>query len=257
MNSNGLQVNERKTKLQEFMTYQKRTKIGGIPPDLMVREMVTDRQGRTRWEDRHITDKSTTRMLGLNLNLNLGWDSHVNTGKGALLPALRRNLGMIARLKDSLSKKARLHLVNALIISRLTYGLCLWGNTSPKVQKQVQILINSAARLITDRKKTTRQTLLLEVCGWLPLTYLVEQYSLIQLWKTIWWQTPKYLDRKLVREPENKIYTTAPRLLLTARTFRWNTVPKWNNLPETLRSEDRITSFKKDTKVLVEGETTS
>ena len=131
LNSNGLRVNEGKTKLQEFMTYQKKTKIAGIPPDLTVRELVPGRDGQMTWGDRHITDSTTTRMLGLNLNANLGWDSHINTGKKALLPALRRRLGMIARLKDSLSMRARLHLVNALIISRLTLVSAFGGTPVP------------------------------------------------------------------------------------------------------------------------------
>ena len=248
LNSNGLQVNGSKTKLQEFMTYQKRTKLAGVPPDLTVSELTTNRHGERKIEDRHITDKSNTRMLGLNLNSNLGWDNHVNTGKGALLPQLRRKLGMISRLKDSLSKKAILHLVNAIIMSRLSYGICIWGNTNQSLQRQVQVLINSAARLITGRNRMTRQSTLLEECRWLPIKLMIEKFSLTQMWKTIWWKNPIYLDKKIQRLPNNKISTAAPRLQLTARTYRWITVQNWNRMPDMLREEDNIGAFKRQLK---------
>ena len=248
LNANGLQVNGSKTKLQEFMTYQKRTKLAGIPPDLTVSELTTDRHGSQRIEDRHITDKRNTRMLGLNLNSNLGWDNHVTTGKGAILPQLRRKLGMITKIKDSLSKKALLHLVNALILSRISYGICIWGNTNQSLQKQVQILINSAARLITQKNKMTRQTTLLDECGWLPIHLMIEKYSLTQMWKTIWWKIPMYMDEKIQRRPENKIETTPPRLLLTARSYRWTTVNNWNKMPRMLREEDNLVTFKRQLK---------
>ena len=248
LESNGLKVNEGKTKLQEFMTYQKRTKLAGIPPDLSVRELVTDRNGQKTWGDRHITDSVTTRMLGLNLNGNLGWDSHVTNGKKALLPALRRRIGMISRLGDSLSIRARLHLVNALVLSRLTYGLCVWGNTCPKILKQVQIVMNTASRMINNRRKTTRQSELMKDCKWLKIEDLVEQFSLVQMWKTVWWNTPHYMDKKIKREPDCRISTPAPRLLLTSRAYRWNTVSRWNSLPDRIRTEDSLYKFKKSLK---------
>ena len=68
------------------------------------------------------------------------------------------------------------------------------------------------------------------------------------MWKTIWWNSPHYLDKMIVREPDNKISTTAPRLLLTARAFRWNTISKWNSLPTSLRTEDRLHIFKRSLK---------
>ena len=81
LNANGLKVNDQKTNLTEFMTYQKRTKMGGIPPDLTIREETKDLEGNIKMQDKLITDNPNFRILGLNLNSNLSWENHLSTGK--------------------------------------------------------------------------------------------------------------------------------------------------------------------------------
>ena len=66
LNANGLQVNQSKTNLTEIMVHQKRTKTGGIPPDLTVVEEVIDKNGATKSQDKHITDNISCRILRSN-----------------------------------------------------------------------------------------------------------------------------------------------------------------------------------------------
>ena len=120
------------------MVYQKRTKTRGIPPDLTVSEEIKDRQGRTTTQDKLISDSSSCRMLGLNMGNNLTWESHLISGRKALLPAPRRQVGMISRIGQNMSKKARLNLTNSLIMSRLSYMVCIWGNTNETLLRKVQ-----------------------------------------------------------------------------------------------------------------------
>ena len=147
LNANGLSVNEGKTKLTEFMSYQKRTRTKGIPPDLTISEVIKDKQGRLRTQDKLLTDTVDCRMLGLPLKNNLTWDQHLNNGKKALLPALRRQIGSITRIGQNMSKKARLNLVNALVLSRLSYMICIWGNTNPTQVRRAQVVMNTAGRM--------------------------------------------------------------------------------------------------------------
>ena len=46
-----------------------------------------------------------------------------------------------------MSSKLRLNVVNSLIMSRLTYGINIWGNTTDSTIKRVQRVQNLAARL--------------------------------------------------------------------------------------------------------------
>ena len=80
LNSNGLEVNAGKTTLTEYMVSQKRAKIGGQPPLLRVDEKVTE-NGGTYYREKFITDKNSTRLLGLNLQNNGTWDAHLASGK--------------------------------------------------------------------------------------------------------------------------------------------------------------------------------
>ena len=65
LNANGLNINDGKSSLTEFMTKQKRSKLTGIPPELTIQELIN---GRT--EEKLITDTTTCRILGSNLS----WD---------------------------------------------------------------------------------------------------------------------------------------------------------------------------------------
>ena len=166
------------------------------------------------------------------------------TGEKAILPSTRRILGAISTLRQHLSRKARLKLVNALVMSKLMNVVSLWGNTNPSILKKVQTTMNSAARLVLECKKTTRQSSLMEGCNWLNIQELTEFQSLIQLFKTVRWNAPVRLRRQFEIEADDLITTNLPRLQITARAWRNNATEQWNNLPVDIRSQTNLTKFK-------------
>ena len=248
LNAHGLQVNQSKTRITEFMTYQKRTRLRGIPPDITVEEETVDRQGVKRTQSKLITESRDCKILGLTLRNNLNWESHLHSGKGALLPALRRQLGMITRISHNMSTKARLNLVNCLVMSRMSYMICAWGNTSQNHLKKVQIVQNTAGRLVTGLSRYTKQSVIIENCKWLNIAELTEYQSLCQAWKTVRWNLPRHFKDRMILTDDQRIETNEPRLLITAQSYRWKTVGYWNALPENLRYETTLTRFKKQLK---------
>ena len=68
LNANGMEINQVKTYLTEFMTKQKRARLRGILPELTVRERIKD-----KWEDKLMADDKLCRILGVNLQNNLSW----------------------------------------------------------------------------------------------------------------------------------------------------------------------------------------
>ena len=239
LSSNGLELNQGKTTLTEFMTCQKRTRLPGNPPVLLVDEW---KEGR--YNDKLIPDKIYTRILGSNLKNNLNWDSHLLIGEKAILPATRKLIGALSTLRQHLSKKAKLKLVNALILSKIMYVVSLWGNTNPSILRKVQTTMNMAARLVLNLKRTTRQTILMEECNWLNIHELTEFRSLLQLFKTVRWKTPIRLHRQFVLEEDDIVTTQQPRLQITTRAWRTSTTAQWNNLPVELRAEQNFSRFK-------------
>ena len=192
-NDNGLQINENKTNLTEYMTRQKRCKSRGIPPELTVEELITNKNGEVRLESKLITDSVSSRFLGMNF-LNSGtWDAHVATGKKPLLPCLRRNIGMLSRIINCTNTKVKQHLVNSFVVSKLNYMICVWGNATLTLTKKVQIVLNTAARLVHNSDKTTKVSTLMKQCNWLDTQGTTEYFSLLNMWKIIRTNTPEYM----------------------------------------------------------------
>ena len=238
LNANGLKINEGKTSLTEFMTKQKRGRLQGIPPELMIQELVKD-----KIEDKLITDTPTCRILGSNFRNNLSWEGHLEKSKKAILPAIRRQLGALYSIQNALSFKARLKLANSLIVGKLGYMICLWGNSTDNQVRKAQIAQNAAARFVTKQKMTTRTTDLLKQCNWLSVKEMTECQSLVQIWKTLRWKKTEYMYCKLQIE-EDGLLTTRPRLQLTASMFRWKAVDQWRMLPDNIRGQTELAKFK-------------
>ena len=243
LNANGLQINDGKTTLTEFMLHQKRAKSKGIPPELTVSVLE-----KGVLIDKHISDSPQCRTLGINLRNDLSWENHLQTGKKAILPSIRRQLGGLMSLKHTISMKGKLHLVNALLISSITYLICIWGNTTSNILRKVQVVQNMAGRFVTGKNRFTRQSDLMIDCRWLNVEELAKYHSLVQLWKTLRWGKPEYLESKLQEEEEEYISTDIPRLKLTAGSFRCKTVRNWNSMNVNLRCEQSLGRFKLELK---------
>ena len=123
LNDNQLSMNMGKTHLTEIMIQQKRARIVGDPPHLTV---LLD-----TGEQKTITDKTTTRILGANIQANALWNSHLETGTRALFPQIRKLLGMLRHLGPKIPKRCRNNLSKGLIHSRLAYLMPLWGGGLP------------------------------------------------------------------------------------------------------------------------------
>ena len=246
LNSNGMQINEGKTFLTEFMTKQKRGRLNGTPPTLTVTVRVEDEHDKDRCnlEDRIIQDSTISRTLGLNLQNNLSWEAHLSRGKKAVLPRARSQLGRLFKLQDSLSRKTKLLLVNSLVISKLAYGICLWGHGTENHLRQAQILMNQAGRFITGMDRTSRSSDIMTQCHWLNVREMTRYYTLIQFFKTVKWGAPEALRRRIEIEDDLLISTERPRLLLTQGAFRVQAVALWNNLPDSIRTEGSLSRFK-------------
>ena len=89
----------------------------------------------------------------------------MTSGKKALLPTVQKQIGTLYKLQNYLSeeKKTRLQLVNTLVISRLGYGICLWGNTTENNIRRGQIALNIAGRFVTGWGRTASKKSLREV----------------------------------------------------------------------------------------------
>ena len=161
LNDNKLAVNIKKTTLTEIMVKQKRGKIGGSLPSLEVEIS----PGTTKV----IHNKDYTRILGANLQGNLGWNRHLETGEKALFPQTRKQLGHLKYLGKLIPKSSRLNLARGLVLSHLNYMMPLWGGAGLTYINKAQTLLNSTARWCTGLPKRTKTSTLMERTGWLSI----------------------------------------------------------------------------------------
>ena len=103
LQSNNLCINQTKTKTQDFMVKQKRVRFNENPTILLI---------ETEDGEKEIKKLMHSRLLGLNLHRDLNWRSHLELGPTPLLPTLRRRLGAIRHLGQSVPKRARQILIN-------------------------------------------------------------------------------------------------------------------------------------------------
>ena len=134
-----------KTKITECMIKQKRGRTPRSPPELAIlndnQEQETLRYSNHCW------------ILGTNIQNNLTWLSHLETGKKALLPDLRKHLGALRQLGKKIPRDSWNTLARGLIVSRLTYLTSIWGGTTENQIGKAHIILNAAAKWVTGKTR--------------------------------------------------------------------------------------------------------
>ena len=124
----------------------------------------------------------------------------------------------------------------------------MWGHATLNHVRKAQILLNQAGRFVTGADRTASNSSLMRQCSWLNISSLTEYHSLLQMFKSVRWGTPAVLTYIIEIHKNYLISTGAPRLLLTANSYRHKTVHYWNNLPVDIRIERKIAKFKTSVK---------
>ena len=240
LNANQLTVNAGKTLITELMLRQKKAHLRDNPPVLRV---VT-----TQGTVKTIVAEKETLLLGCTLQDNTSWQMHLDTGHNALIPKLRKRLGAIKYIGKDLPQKARLLLINSYLISTLLYLLPVWAGTDIKYLNKIQVTLNNAARFVSGQGRRAHTLDLMKSCGWLTIRELAIYHTNITTWKLVNWSIPLNLSKRITIEQGNLISTRHPRILNSARSYRWRAIDAWNVQPEYLRTCCMIQSFKKMSK---------
>ena len=137
-------------------------------------------------------------------------------------------------------------LANGLFLSKLAYGMPVWGGCGDYLVRSLQIVQNKAARLVCRKGIYTSIKSLLGECNWLSVRQLTVHHSLVLLFKVKKCQQPKYLYGMFTTERRYNtrgegigkldcVSVSPPTQSLNCHSFRWRTVQSWNQLPASLR----------------------
>ena len=160
-------------------------------------------------------------------------------------------LCQISRVSGSFDRDT-LHIISALVMSRLFYCFSVWSNTSARNIDKFQLVRNFACRIITGTKKFEHITPSLREVGWLPVAQQLIYRDSIMTFKCMNAMAPPYLSRlfrKRVaihdRNTRNKDLLQIPLCKTKSgqRNFQCRATGIWNDMDDELKQLD-LKSFK-------------
>ena len=168
-----------------------------------------------------------------------------------------RNIGSIRKY---LSQDLCVKLIHAFITSRLDYGNALLYGLPDMQTLQPQPILNTAARIVSFRSIYEHIQPVLKSLHWLPVKQRITFKILLLTFHAINKSGPSYLsDLITLYKPPCSLRSEDRFLLVESKTSRSYgdrafsvAGPRlWNALPESLRKEDSLNSFKHQLKTFL------
>ena len=209
-------------------------------------------------DDSLIVGKEAVRDLGLTLDNHLTMERHIkNTTKAASFA-----LHKIGKLRQYLSRPDCEKLVHAFISSRLDYCNSTFYGIPDYLLNKLQLIQNTAARMVTRTKRNEHITPVLQSLHWLPVHKRIQFKILLLTFKALRNQAPSYitellhplLNRRILRSTSDGLLLAVPRsrnCTYGDRAFSVAAPKLWNSLPKKLRAVESVTVFKSKLKTFL------
>ncbi|XP_051806519.1 uncharacterized protein LOC127534691 [Acanthochromis polyacanthus] len=197
---------------------------------------------------------NSARNLGVMIDDQLTFKVHM----ASVSRSCRYALYNIRKIRSFLTQQATQLLVQALVMSRIDYCNSLLAGLPACTVKPLQMIQNAAARLVFNQPKRAHVTPLFISLHWLPVAARIKFKTLLLAYKTFTRTAPAYLDSLIqVYSPSRPLRSACERRLVLpaqrgsislARLFS-TVVPKWwNKLPNSVRSAESLSTFKRQLK---------
>ena len=197
----------------------------------------------------NIPPVDNVRLLGAQLDKNMSMNVQVSK----LCQSLGYFLYNLSKIRKYLTTDACKTLVQALFTSRLDLNNILLTGVPQTLIKRLQLLQNTAARIIMKKPKSCHITPLLKHLHWLPVSYRIKYKLGVNVFKCLHGLAPRYLCelikvRNCVRSLRSSALTTldVPRTKIKFgdRAFSVAGPIFWNSLPGELRKIASLEHFK-------------
>ena len=166
---NKLSLNTEKTKFMIFHHPQKKIRI----PEILI-------------DNVPIQCVKSFNLLGIYLDEHMSWKHHINS----ISNQISRSVGVLNRLKYSLPTHVKLMIYNALILSRINYGILSWGYNSERILK----LQKKAMRIISLQKYNAHTEPLFKTLQLLKVNDILKVQQLKFYFSLIHNKLPIYFD---------------------------------------------------------------
>ena len=204
--------------------------------------------------DESITPEPHARNLGIIPDTYLTFNNHI----AKVCKVSHFHLRNISKIRKFLSKESTEILIHAFVSSKLDHcNSLLYGLPAYQLAK-LQVLQNTAARVVSLTKKYDHITPVLESLHWLPVKFRIVFKVLLLVYKALNGMAPPYLSDMLCYRSYSRSLRSASQKLLVVHRTNMKTYgdrafsiagPKlWNQLPLSIRELSSIDSFKKSLK---------
>lgn len=197
-----------------------------------------------------VVSNKTVKDLGVTLDPDLSFEEHIKTVSRTAFFHLRN----IAKIRNFLSKNDAEKLIHAFVTSRLDYCNALLSGYPDKALNKLQLVLNTAARILTRTKKFDHITPVLASLHWLPVKARADFKVLLLTYKALHGLAPTYLsDLVLPYIPTRTLRSQDAGLLIVpriskqtagGRAFSYRAPFLWNGLPTNVRDADSVSTFK-------------
>lgn len=182
------------------------------------------------------------KVLGVIFQENLCWKKHIDQ----VVSSCYKKLFVLKKLKRFTPQRTRKYLAEMLILSKIDYGNVVYANAINSDLNRIQKLLKMTCCFVTGRYSNTLDMINL---GWLPITQRIN-YSIIKLaHRAIYVDTfPAYLKLTFKTATRNLRSNSDTHVLNhfgNTKTFRGKSSSLFNELPLTIRSNEKYNSFSK------------
>ena len=239
MSANLLKLNQEKTEVIVFSTKVNRSR---------------HTLSTISFGDVEISASTHAKSLGVTFDQFLSMEKHISE----VCRSSYFHLHNLARIRKCLDRHTAEIMVHSLITSRLDYCNSVLYGASAGSLRRLQMVQNSAARILTCTRRRDHITPILQDLHWLPVRYRIQYKALLLTYKTINEHAPTYMKDMLHSYQSGRALRSSNKLLLQVPNSRLRTfgdkafsvyAPKlWNALPHQIRTAPSVEAFKKSLK---------
>jgi retron-type reverse transcriptase len=224
---NGLVINRKKTVGMLFCTKAMKPEI---LPKIKIHKTTCLHNFQVNCDCDYIDFVSTTKYLGVFIDDDFGWMTHVNHVKNKMRSVIRE----IKLAKSRLSGDALRTIYFSLAYSHLTYGISAWGHACPSALSQLQekLLYTMASK----KQLKTHDGNLFKIWQVLPLNLIFEKHICILKYFDAEHgirRMHSYQTRTALNEP---LFEPVAKNKHHERTWNYIIPRIWNKLPLNLKS---------------------
>ena len=201
-------------------------------------------------DERFLERAKTYNYLGIDLDENLSWDSHIDN----IVKKVSAGLGAIRRVRSLVPRETLIMIYKALVQPYFDYCSSVWGSIGVCQSERLQKLQNRAARLITFSDLNIRSSTLLSDLGWDSLEQRRSKQLAVILFKIFHNLAPTRLNNLFkttssvhshnLRNSKYNLFVPRPSTEAGKRSFQYRGSTLWNSLPLSAKKQPTLRSFK-------------